>query len=62
MTFASITLYRNNTMLSGYLMEDNTFQFLINGEMRTFQTLLDVWAAWADTLPAGRSPEFSHGD
>lgn len=49
MTFASITLTKGKVKLLGYLMENNTFQFIIGGKkMQTFASLLDVWEAWED--------------
>ncbi len=48
MTFASITFRRLTTELTGYAMEDGTFQFIIKGKMQSFLTLMAVWAAYTD--------------
>ena len=47
-TFASITISKGNTTLNGYVLTDGTFDFLIDGKMRNYKTILDVWAAWTD--------------
>ena len=49
MTFASVTFQRNGVSLLGYAMDDGSFQFIIDGRMTSFDSLLDVWAAFAET-------------
>lgn len=48
MTLGTVILEIQNTTLRGYIMEDGTFQFLVKGKMRTFDSLLAVWAMWTD--------------
>lgn len=35
--------------LRGYAMTDGTFQFVIKGQIQTFQTLIDVEKAFTDS-------------
>lgn len=48
MTFATVTLTQGSVTLTGYMMEDGTFEFFMQGRMQKFPTLMAAWQAWAD--------------
>ena len=51
--FGMIQLTRGSTTLNGYVMEDNTFQFIISGKIASYPSLLAVWDAWEDSAGLG---------
>jgi len=47
-TLGTVVLQVANTTLTGYIMSDGTFQFIIGSCMNSYPTLLDVWQDWLD--------------
>ncbi len=49
MTYASVSVSFGGMTLTGYMLDNGRFQFLMNGVMQEFDSLLAVCQAWADT-------------
>lgn len=50
MSFAAIQLLKEGTVLTGLVMEDGTFEFMIGQEMRIFDNLEEVWLAYLNLV------------
>lgn len=46
--FSVVTMQRLSTTLTGYLMNDGTFQFMIQGKMQSYASLAAVWLAYIE--------------
>lgn len=50
MTFASISVSMGNITLSGYLLDNGKVQFVMKGQMRTFDTIMDACQWWLNNV------------
>lgn len=47
-TFGTVSLTRENSTITGYCMDDGSFQFIIGGKLGDYGTLQAAHSAWTE--------------